>query len=119
VFGVGASGFLGEGGALEEHAVDLAAQGADAPAFEAAHLRVEVAGVGLVEREELDEVAPAQWSRQCRDNLIVREKRGELDHSKETRFGGRHRGACAASEQGAGRKRTCDRAARVPSPRSA
>lgn len=47
---------LRDGGALEEHGVDLLAQGADAPAVDPAHLGVEVALEVVLERDDLFEM---------------------------------------------------------------
>src|SRR5437868_1863719 len=51
---------FGKRGALEEHALHLGVQGADAPALDAAQLGIEVALQVVGEGNDLDEVAPAQ-----------------------------------------------------------
>jgi len=85
---------LGELGGLprqcrsfEEHPVDLGPERADAPPLDPAHLGVEVAPEPVLEREDLDEVAPAQFSRQRRDNLPVRVELSELDHPSQALLG--------------------------------
>ena len=55
---------------LEEDAVDLRPQGADAPPLDAAHVRVEVTLQLCFERQKFDEVGPTQLSRQRRDNFL-------------------------------------------------
>ena len=80
-------GSLREGGALVEHAVDPGPQRPHAPALDAAHLGVEVALERVLERNQGEEVGPAQLSHQCCDNLPVREDLGELDHAAEILLG--------------------------------
>ena len=75
-------GFLRERRALEEHGLDFLPQRPDAPALGPAQLGVEIALQGVVRRDELLEVAPSQLSRQCSNNLRVREPLSELDHSR-------------------------------------
>ena len=53
-------GLLGNSGALVEHGVDLVAQGAGAPALNAAHLGVEVALECIRQRENVPKVGPTQ-----------------------------------------------------------
>jgi hypothetical protein len=74
---------LRQRGALEQHAADLLAQRAHVPTLDAAHLGVEVAGQRVLERQQLDEVAPAQLCRQRRHNLLVRETLTELNGAIE------------------------------------
>jgi hypothetical protein len=76
-------GLFRERRALEEHALDLGAEGADAPALDPAHLGVDIPLQRVVKRDYLDEVAPAQLSRQRRDDLPIREGLGEADHAEE------------------------------------
>jgi hypothetical protein len=64
-------GFLGDGRAQVKLAADALAQCAHAPALDAAHFGVILALQRLLERQDFDEVAPAQFSRQRRDNLFV------------------------------------------------
>jgi hypothetical protein len=61
---------LRQRGALEQHAADLLPQRAHVPTLDAAHLGVEVAGQRVLDRQQLDEVAPAQLCRQRRHNLL-------------------------------------------------
>ena len=72
----------GEGRAFVEHATDLLPEGANAPTLDAAHLGVEVALEAMLQRDDLDEVTPTQLSRQCRDNLRVREDLCESGHAE-------------------------------------
>jgi hypothetical protein len=53
--------------------VDASAQRAYAPAFGAAHLSVIFPLQRIFEWQKQNEVRPAQLSRQCRDNWLVRE----------------------------------------------
>lgn len=69
----------GEGGALEAHRADVLLQLAGAPAFDPAHLQVEVALEGIVEVDQGLEVRPAQFSPQCGDNLRIRKGLGKPD----------------------------------------
>ena len=75
-------GLFGDGRALEHHVVDLLPQGGTPP-LNTAHLRVEVAFQKGVQRDNREEVAPAQPSRQCLDNLKVLERLGKLDHIEQ------------------------------------
>jgi len=56
--------FFGERDAFIEHRVNLAAQGAHAPALDPAHLSVELTLERLLERQQGDDVCPAQLSYQ-------------------------------------------------------
>jgi hypothetical protein len=53
-------GLLRQRGALVQHAADLLTQRAHVPAFDAAHLGIEVAGERVLERQERMKVGPAQ-----------------------------------------------------------
>jgi hypothetical protein len=53
-------------------AADALAQCAHTPALDAAHLGVELTFQRLFERQDFDEMAPAQFSRQRYDNVLVR-----------------------------------------------
>jgi hypothetical protein len=57
------------------------AECADAPPLDPAHLGVELAVEVGLQRDDLDEVAPTQLSRQRRDNLGVGEDLSEADHA--------------------------------------
>jgi hypothetical protein len=74
---------LRQRGALEQQAADLLAQRAHVPTLDAAHLRVKIAGQRILERQQLDEMAPAQLCRQRRHNLLVRETLTELNGAIE------------------------------------
>jgi hypothetical protein len=76
-------GFFDSAVRFEQQAADLLAQRAHVPTLDAAHLGVEVAGQRVLERQQLDEVAPAQLCRQRRHNLLVRETLTELNGAVE------------------------------------
>ena len=76
-------GSLRQRRALEQHAADLLPQGAHVPALDTAHLGVEIPRQGLFDRQQLDEVTPAQLCRQRRHNLLVREALAELNGAIE------------------------------------
>ena len=68
-FGLGEFfGLLRYRGAFEEHGTDLVAEGADAPALNSAHFGVKISLEGLIQRQKLREMGPAQLLRQCRNN---------------------------------------------------
>ena len=76
-------GLLGDRRALEQQMADLVAEGSNAPALDSAHFGVELAFEAIFERNELDEVAPTQLLRQCRNNSFVRERLGKSHHPRE------------------------------------
>ena len=51
--------------AFVEHGTDLFLEGAGAPAFNPAHLGVEVALKGILKVDDREEMGPAQLSHQC------------------------------------------------------
>ncbi|MNT01133.1 hypothetical protein D3C72_1355870 [compost metagenome] len=76
-------GLFGNGGAQVQLAGDALAQGANAPAFDAAQFCVVLALQGRFERQDFDEVAPAQVQRQRGNNLLVRKHLGKLHHAAQ------------------------------------
>jgi hypothetical protein len=62
---------------------DFVAHLADAPPLDAAHLGIEVPLERILQRQEFLEMAPAQLSRQCSDNLRFGENFRELHHPGE------------------------------------
>lgn len=72
-----------ERGALVAHAADLVPQRTHAPSFGPAHLSVELALQGRFQRQQRQEVRPAQFSQQRYDNPLVRKDLGELDHAAQ------------------------------------
>jgi len=68
-----------DGGALEAQGVDPLAQHPHTPAFETAHFGVEVSLQRIVDRNQLNEMAPTQLSGQCPDNLCKQRKRNRVE----------------------------------------
>jgi hypothetical protein len=76
-------GLFADGRSLEKQPVDLLPQQPYAPPFQTAHFDVKVAFQRVVEGEDLDEMAPTQLLRQCRNNSFVGELFGERHHSRK------------------------------------
>ena len=74
---------LGDGRAQVQLAGDALAQGARAPAFHPARLGVVRALQRLLERQDFDEVAPAQFFCQRYDNRVLWKNLGKLDHARQ------------------------------------
>src|ERR1035438_718008 len=69
--------------ALEEHGADLLLQSALTPAFEAAHLRIEIALERVVQVDNEREVGPTQLCSQWLHNSGIREDLGKAHHIEE------------------------------------
>jgi len=76
----------GDGGALEQQAVDAFAQRAHRPAGLDAQLGVEGAARGVVDLDQLEEVRPAQLLRQRRNDLLVGQAVEEPGHARQPRM---------------------------------
>lgn len=75
--------FAGKCRALEKHSADFLFQCARVPAFDAAHLGVEVALERVVDGYNLAKMCPTQLCPQCGHNLGIGENLHEPDHPKE------------------------------------
>lgn len=76
-------GLARDRGAFVEQRTDALPQRANAPAFQLAHLCIEVARERVLDRQQCEKVRPAQMSHQRYDNLLGREHLGELHHAPE------------------------------------
>src|SRR5208337_2282375 len=76
-------GLLAERRPFVEEVSDLVPERPHAPPLDAAHLGVEVAFESILKRDQFDEVAPGQFSRQRCDNFPIWETLGKLDHPTE------------------------------------